>query len=169
MTTNSKPLPSRTYLRECFEYDLISGEAYWLERPIDHFDSYRAYTTWNSRFAWTKVGSKQKDGYLHAKINGSQYKIHRLFWVWWYGLEPLIIDHIDRDRSNNRIVNLRSVTPRQNTHNSKIRITNKTGYKGVESLANGWRATTCLYGNKIHLGIYYTKEEAAEAIKEFHR
>lgn len=169
MILRSKPLPSRTYLRECFEYDPMSGIATWLERPIDHFDSYKAYAMWNSRFAYDRVGSKQKDSYFHAKINTAQYKLHRLVWVWWYGTEPLIIDHIDRNRTNNRIMNLRSVTPRQNTHNSKLRSTNTSGYKGVEDLGHTWRATTYYNGERIRLGLYDTPEEAAHAIEDFHK
>lgn len=165
----AKPLPSRTYLRECFDYDLMSGIVTWRERPIDHFDSYRTYAIWNSRFVHSTVGSKQKDNYLHAKINKSQYKLHRLIWVWWYGTEPLIIDHIDRNRINNRIINLRSVTPLQNTHNSKIRSTNTSGYKGVTAHGHKWRATTYYNGEKIGLGSHDTPEKADQAIKDFHK
>lgn len=170
MTINSKPLPSRTYLRECFEYDLMSGEAYWLERPIDHFDSYRTYSSWNNRFAFSRLESLTINGYYCASIDGVAYKLHRLCWMWWYGYNPLIIDHIDRNRTNNRIVNLRSVNKLENNINSKIRIDNTSGYKGVYAGRNGkWVASTQYNKKQLYLGQYPSPEEAAEAIKEFHK
>lgn len=165
----SKPLPSRTYLRECFEYDLMSGEAYWLERPVDHFDSYKTYIMWNSKFAFGKVGNLHKrTRYYHTSLNGERYTLHRLIWKWWYGSDPLEIDHIDRNRTNNRIVNLRSITNAQNTQNRTLSSNNTSKYSGVSFRNGRWSARTNLNKKRIWLGLYSSPEEAAEAIKEFH-
>lgn len=169
MTTNSKPLPSRTYLRECFEYDLISGEAYWLERPIDHFNSYRAYVMWNSKFSFGRIRNLHKQtGYIHTKINNESYTLHRLIWKWWYGNDPEQIDHIDRNRTNNRIINLRSVSQAQNAKNKGIYKNNKSGFSGVDAYKDKWIARIYIKTKTIHIGIYDTPKEAAKAIEEFY-
>lgn len=167
MITRSKPLPTRTYLRECFEYDPMSGVATWLERPIEHFETCRARATWNSNRAWGKVGSKNNNGYYSTFINNEPYLLHRLIWKWWYGTEPLIIDHIDRDKTNNRIVNLRSVTRHQNCHNRNMNNNNTSGYAGIDHIRGRWRARTQLNKETIHIGLYDTLNEAIAAIKEF--
>ena len=77
-------------------------------------------------------GSFDKDGYLILKIKGVQYKGHRLAWANYYGKEPLKgIDHINRNKSDNRIVNLRDVSQGTNVRNTK-KVPNKdTGVRGV--------------------------------------
>jgi len=161
----AKPLPSRTYLRECFDYDLISGVATWRERPIEHFETNRAKGTWNSKFAWEKVGSKDNTGYLKTSLNGKQYLLHRLIWMWWYGTDPLRIDHRDRNRTNNRIINLRNVTNAINNQNASMRKDNTSGYIGVYADGYKWSARIQLYKKTIHIGTYDTPEEAADAIR----
>ncbi len=170
MNTQAKPLPTRTYLRECFEYDPMSGIATWLERPVDHFDSYSTYKMWNGKFAFGKVGTLHKiTGYYHTQVNNVGYTVHRLIWKWWYGTDPLDIDHIDRNRINNRIVNLRSVTNYENTQNRTLSSNNTSGYPGVTYNYNSykWVARAYYKGKRIALGYHNTIEEAIAAIKEF--
>lgn len=69
------------------------------------------------------------------------------------------VDHIDMDRLNNRKMNLRPATPRQNSWNKKIRSDNQSGYKGVYRGTSAWIAT--IQGR--YLGSFKTKEEAAAA------
>lgn len=166
----SKPLPSRTYLRECFDYDLMSGVAIWLERPINHFSCHQVRNMWNSKFAYGQVGNLHKlTGYYHTSINRETYTVHRLIWKWWYGTDPLEIDHIDRCRTNNRIVNLRSVTNHQNTQNRTLSKNNTSGHSGVTyNYGTGrWIARTHYKSERVYLGNYNTVDEAVEAIKEF--
>lgn len=170
MILRSKPLPTRTYLRECFEYDPMSGVAIWLERPIDHFDSYRAYRMWNGKFAFGRVGNLHKiTGYYHTSLNGEQYTVHRLVWKWWYGTDPLEIDHIDRNRINNSIINLKNVTNYENTQNRTLSSNNTSGYPGVTYDYNSykWVARAYYKGKRIALGYHNTIEEAIAAIKRF--
>lgn len=72
------------------------------------------------------------------------------------------IDHINRDKLDNRRSNLRVVTKAQNIYNSKPR--SSSGYKGVSKSGNVWRAYYKPYGSgQIHIGCYKTPEEAAKA------
>lgn len=70
-----------------------------------------------------------------------------------------VVDHIDNNPSNNRRNNLRLATRQQNTYNSRVRRTNKSGLKGVHAVRGRWRA--CVNGT--HLGYFDTPEEAHAA------
>lgn len=114
-------------------------------------------------------------GYLFIRINGKKYRAHRLAYKMYYGLDPVdMIDHIDMDRSNNRIANLRDATNVQNLRNTGPRKTNTSGFKGVcwYSGRKRWRARITYNEKNIHLGYYKTKEEAAlayaKAAKEYY-
>lgn len=100
---------------------------------------------------------------------------HRAAWAIYYGEVPKQhIDHIDGDKKNNRIDNLRLCTHNQNQHNQGIRATNKSGYKGVSFMKsiNKWHAQICCNSKVMHLGSYEHKEDAAHAYDkaalEFH-
>lgn len=97
---------------------------------------------------------------------------HQVGWYLTYGIWPeQWIDHVDGNGANNRLANLRLVTPAQNLHNSRKPLTGKTSqYKGVnyESnlLAKPWRATIQHAGKKKTIGRYATEQEAALAYDE---
>jgi len=93
-------------------------------------------------------------------------KIHRLFFYWHYGYLPKVIDHIDRDRLNNNIKNLRESTISKNSRNVK-KINKKTSskYKGVSwSKKNKiWRVNVCLNYKNIYAGDFHCEDEAGQA------
>jgi hypothetical protein len=78
------------------------------------------------------------------------------------------VDHIDNDRSNNKLENLRWATQRENQYNRKININNTSGNKGVyfQKLSNKWIAQIYINNIKIHLGSYLLKEDAINARRE---
>ena len=77
-------------------------------------------------------GSLDKDGYLIIKIKGRQYKAHRLAWFLFYGEFPnMEIDHINRDRKDNRITNLRVSSRLENVLNIKQSPNKNTGVIGI--------------------------------------
>lgn len=84
--------------------------------------------------AWRICGHKptHNAGYGQVRVDGDVYLTHRLIWLLTYSSWPEHeIDHIDRDRMNNRISNLRSVTTAENQHNAGLRRNNQSGYPGV--------------------------------------
>jgi hypothetical protein len=107
------------------------------------------------------AGSSTEHGYSDISIKGKKYKLHRLIWFWHTGKWPeYIIDHIDGDRRNNKIENLRDVPQYINAHN-------KTIGKGVMRIKNGrWRARIDYNGETIHLGYFDTEEEARKEYLE---
>jgi hypothetical protein len=78
------------------------------------------------------LGSKDKDGYIIVKVKGHQFKAHRIVWFLCKGYWPTKeIDHINRNRADNRIENLRECTRRENILNTTIKENKNTGVKGV--------------------------------------
>lgn len=159
------PLPSQDYLRECFAYDPDTGVLTWRERPLSHFENPRIQLGWNTRHSNTPAGALKAHGYRAVKLDRCMYLAHRLIWVLVVGEEPHVIDHRNRNRADNRISNLRNVSPSENCHNQKPR--NPEGLPGVAraSSPQRWRARISLGGRQIYLGRFDTPEEAHEAYK----
>lgn len=111
------------------------------------------------------AGSKAKNGYLTVRINGVLYYVHRVVWFLEKGYWPEHIDHINGDRSDNRISNLREATQDQNRKNLRMKVTNKSGFKGVSwhKSWNKWIATITKDRKHILIGGFTYPEEAAIA------
>lgn len=110
-------------------------------------------------------GYTGKNGYRYMAVGGDEYLTHRLAWLYVHGEWPQVIDHINRDKLDNRIVNLRSVEQRINAQNCNVRVDNTSGHRGVywhKPTAN-WTAMVFHYGKTISLGYFATKEAAIAA------
>lgn len=83
-----------------------------------------------------RVGAADKNGYQAACINNKHYRTHRIIFLMHHGWLPAEIDHIDNDRRNNKIENLRPATREQNQFNVQRRRDNTSGVKNV-SWASG--------------------------------
>ena len=123
--------------------------------------------TWRTGFKQIKrgsvAGSKTKDGYWAIRLRGKLYFAHRLAWLWSNGYDSEnYIDHKNGDRLDNRISNLREVSPRCNTQNTaKTYRKTASKYKGVARKGKRWRAYIEIAGKKKHLGTFDTEWEAA--------
>ena len=96
-------------------------------------------------------------------MQGVSYYAHRLVWV-WHGnkLDPeLDIDHIDRNKDNNRIENLRQVSRSENCLN-KTNCNARYVYR-KDSIRRPWRAIV----KGKYIGAFYTQEEAAQAVESY--
>ena len=110
-------------------------------------------------------GSLDKDGYLIIKIKGRQFKAHRIVWFLCKGKFPkLEIDHIDRNRLNNKIENLREVDRQGNVDNRTLYPNKDTGVVGIykDKATKGLKA---VYTFKLK-GKTYRFKTLQEAIKE---
>ena len=112
------PMITRTELRTLMTYDPVTGRFRWT-------------TPRGSAKVGDLVGALDKEGYRRVRISRRSYYEHRLVWLWHHGEFPRILDHIDRDRANNRIENLRECHESQNAANAKRCSLNTSGYKGV--------------------------------------
>lgn len=115
-----------------------------------------------------KAGCPERKGCAHRviRIDGELYQAHRVIWLWMMGHWPANeIDHIDGDGLNNRWSNLREATSSQNKQNTRLRIDNSTGYRGVTFDKNRMRYIARVYigGTARHLGRFDTAKEAADA------
>ena len=119
-----------------------------------HYDQETGVFTWikNNK----KAGYSPSNNYCQIYVNNISHYAHRLVWLYVYGYFPKYIDHINRDKSDNRLCNLREVTNQQNSFNSKIPSTNTTKIKNVmwNKYAKKWHVQITLNGKKIHLGYY---------------
>jgi hypothetical protein len=144
-----KPLPSKADLQKLFTYSFVEGALYWNDS--------------SSRLAGSVNGGR---GYVRVCIDYITYGRHRLVWAYFYG-DPgfQIVDHVNNDRSDDRIENLRLATESDNRRNSRMYCTNTSGFKGVtlEKSVNKWKAYIYRNNRRIHLGIFRHKEEAAAA------
>lgn len=106
-------------------------------------------------------------GYRSISVDRKIYMAHRLAWAFVYGEWPTLqIDHINRERSDNRIQNLRQATQRQNSANSGRRRNNRSGFKGVSWAAHvGKWAAQCRRPDNgpRHIGFFETPELAHQA------
>lgn len=119
----------------------------------------------NSAIAGSYAGSLNSKGYVHIKIDGRQYKAHRLAWFYIFGTDPADseIDHIDRNKSNNAIGNLRLASRKQNNENINVPRNSTSGVRGVSYQKKDKLWTAYIYHNKkrIHLGSFKSLEGAA--------
>jgi hypothetical protein len=108
-------------------------------------------------------------GYRDVMFNHKTYKVHRLIFMMFYGYMPKEIDHIDGNSSNNRIENLRECSSSQNKYNTKLRIDNKSGIKGVSwSKTNKkWHAYLNCDGKRLNIGFFKNIQEAKNAVKSY--
>ena len=116
--------------------------------------------------AGNAVGWKNGEGYLRTSVNRKRYLTHRLAWLIHYGSWPRdFIDHINGDRSDNRLVNLREASRAENGRNRGANRNNTSGYKGVSwhKANRRWVAQVYSEAGNRHLGCFNTPEEAHAA------
>ncbi len=109
-------------------------------------------------------------GYIRIQLNFERYYAHRLAWFYMYGEFPVgEVDHIDGDRKNNRISNLRVCLKNENLRNAKIRIDNKSGFRGVSwnKRKGRWSAQAAVDKKQYYLGYFTTPEAASAAYQAF--
>ena len=171
----TKELPSPDTLRQLLRYEPETGKLFWREREPAMFEAgrhsaERSATAWNSRYAGKVAFTalEGEGGYQRGRIYGQLYKAHRVAWTIFYGCWPEHeIDHIDGDKSNNRITNLRDVPHMLNCRNRRLQKTNTTGYSGLtwRRDTKKWRACIHVNGRPTTIGSFATKEEAIDARK----
>lgn len=114
-----------------------------------------------------EAGSLFKDGYRRVKIDGKLFATHRLIFLKHHGYFPTEVDHINNNKEDNRIENLREVTRCQNQWNRPVKQNSTTGVKGVYPHFRGkFSAEIRQHGKKHYLGLFSTIEEAKKAVQQ---
>lgn len=145
-----------TYERahERLMHDRDTGELFW---KVSH---------WKRVKAGNVAGDKYRNGYRRVCVDSKEYLAHRVVWMMAYGEWPTNeIDHINGDRADNRLCNLRLATSTQNKQNTGRRSDNKSGRVGVSWQKNlgKWQAAITVNRKQRHLGFYPDIESAAMA------
>ena len=114
-------------------------------------------------------GCNHNKGYRSIKIDGKSYLVHRLVYLYHNGFVPKFIDHIDGNRSNNEINNLRETNKSTNNWNSKMNTKNSSGVKGVswDKRRNKWIAQCRVYKILYYIGAYDDLSDAKIEITKF--
>jgi hypothetical protein len=154
MPKKTKPLPSIDYLHKLFEYR--DGELYW------------KVTKAGGRRPGMIAGSINGNGYRIVGIDYRKYQVHRIVWALCGQPEAEYLDHINGDKTDNRIENLRAASIFENNRNIGLKRNNTSGFKGVSwnKQAKKWVGQV-LWNHKNHLaGFFEDKEQCAKAVRE---
>ena len=156
-------------LAELVEYNKETGVFTWLPRQ----GGTRGLKAFNTRLAGKVCGILRTDGYIRIGFSYSgkylHVSAHRLAYFIFHGFPPkYTIDHIDRDKTNNRINNLRDVEQAVNAKNRDVLINNTSGATGVymDRRTKRFRAYITVNGKYKYVGMFKTIDDATIALNE---
>jgi hypothetical protein len=140
-------------IAELFSYDPVTGIVRWVKPTSTRIS------------AGAICGQKARDGKLIVVTGGKLLRVHRVAWCLHFGRWPeQVIDHINGDPSDNRIVNLRDVSVEVNNENKRRALrTSMTGLLGVSACGKRYTAAIQKDKKRYHLGCFDTPEEAHAA------
>lgn len=142
-------------LKALLHYDPETGVFTW---KVNHGNQYMN--------AGRVAGHIRAKGYIGIGVDGKSYAAHRLAWMYVHGELPTIgIDHINRKKNDNRLINLRLASQSENLQNQTICKRNTSGLQGVSwsKSAKKWHAYISFNKKRVNLGLYSNIEDAAEA------
>ena len=134
-------------------YDYRDGKLFWKIKP------YKSSVNVGDR-----VGTLHNNGYRVLTISGKQYAEHRIVYLHQHGYidDELQIDHINDDKTDNHIENLRLVTAQVNCND---RDKNSKGYSW-DRKSKTWNARIKRKGKQKHLGCFKTEQDARDAYEK---
>ena len=140
-------------VRELLDYDPETGEFRWRQ-------------SLGSRKAGDIAGYRKPGEYSRIQIDGKMLLLHRVAWLYVHGVWPKDqIDHINLEKSDNRLVNLREATRALNSANTRKPSTNSSGHKGVRLKRGRWNAQIKVSGKFLFLGSFADPIAAQQAYK----
>lgn len=137
------------FLRSILSYDPISGILTWKKHR------------WK-RMVGKKAGTKTYLGYLTVQIDRKIFLVHRLAWAIHHGEWPVQIDHINGEKEDNRLSNLRNCSSKENSQNRRT-VLSKVGVLGVCKSGSGFKASIGVNRKSKYLGTFKTVELAHNA------
>lgn len=172
--SNARVALSYAEISKLFRVDFDAGKLFWAVRSPEMFASGKQHrehncASWNSRYAGKEaLRSDDGKGYKVGAIYNRMYSAHRVIWMLKYGSWPNgEIDHINGDPSDNRLINLRVVSPVENSMNRGIPTNNTSGAVGVywDKQPGKWKAQVTIRGRVKHIGHYVDFADAVDARK----
>lgn len=169
---------AREYLFECFEYNPETGQLTWKVRPEHHFKVAWMSAAQAVQIAGKVAGHPQRVRrtdlfYLRVGIGNKLYQAHQIIWTMMNGAIPpkMLVDHIDGNGLNNRLLNLRLVDHVGNAKNARLPKNSTTGVCGVmwNKQRLKWQVHGSQDGRKKHLGLFDTLLDAVATRLAFNR
>ena len=146
---------SVSFARDILTYDPEEGKIFWAKRI-------------GNRLPGSRAGTNSAGGYRIVRIFRHRYLEHRIIWLIVHGRWPENeIDHINGDRRDNRLCNLREATRAQNACNRRLSARNKSGHRGVSwnRASEKWSAKIWHNNTRISLGHFSSLEDATRAYR----
>jgi hypothetical protein len=148
----TKTLLSHVGFEDVLRYEPDTSKFFWLmARP-------------RKTRAGDPAGHLNKKGYIEIRYNHITYQAHRIAWYLHTGQDPypLGLDHVNGERADNRINNLRLATPAQNAKNMRKREGTTSTYKGVSwhRKSGKWQAQIRVDGRSMYLGCHDSQLDA---------
>lgn len=165
-------IPTPEELGQLLRLEPETGRLFWIKREAKWFRDDAKWTAdqvcrrFNTKYAGTEAFTALTAGYPSGNLLGHKFQAHRVIWALFFGEWPVDeIDHIDGNRANNCIRNLRQATRSQNGINTRLKSDNTSGLKGVSwhKAAGKWSAEIHCNKKKSYLGLFNTKDEAFAA------
>lgn len=158
-------------LAKMLSYEPETGALIWSARNKDDFtcpenERSRVASRWNRLRAGKEAGVINANGYRVICIEGRTYQAHRIAIALVTGLWPEgQVDHINHNKSDNSLINLRVVTASENSQNRPLPVTSSSGSIGVHfhSPSGKWHARIWANSKRVHLGAFDKKEDAITA------
>lgn len=157
INTNKQQALTHPYLLSILDYNSETGIFTWKKRMS------------SKAMPGDKAGCVKSTGYMMVRINGHYYYLHRLAWFYHYQEWPTQqIDHIDQNKQNNAISNLRNVDQYTNMSNRPTMQNNNSGVTGVCycNTTSKWKAYINRNGKRVNLGTFLDRDFAIKARKE---
>ncbi|NDC49514.1 MAG: HNH endonuclease [Micrococcales bacterium] len=149
--------PTQEYLKAIFEYNPVDGVVRWNICRSNMVKGARA-------------GCINKSGYIVVTVDSKTYRLTRLIWIYMFGHIPddFHVDHINGNKIDNRLCNLRLVTNKQNQENRPAPRNTSSGYRGVtwHKACSKWMARICHHGKRETIGFFETADDAYSAYKQ---
>lgn len=154
-------------LHKILDYDPETGLFKWKHRPLEFFKDRGDQARWNTRLAGKPaLNADDTHGYKRGAIFNRNVKAHQVAWAMHYGEWPeRSIDHLNSDRADNRIENLRIAAHKDNQRNQKRRRDNASGHTGVYKVGKKWVAKIKVDYKSITLGTFEDINDAIAARK----
>jgi len=144
---------TQEFLKELLNYDPETGIFTWL---VDRH-SFKS----KGKIA----GNIDARGYIGIKVANKRKYGHRLAWFYVHGVWPEEMDHINHIKTDNRIINLRTVSHKENCRNRTLGKNNKSGFIGVswDNRSGQWASQISVNGKDKHLGYFNDIKDAVAA------
>jgi hypothetical protein len=147
--------------------DFETGALTWRLRPREAFPCNWSFLVWNKSYGGKPAFTSSCSGYYRGNLLNKVYAAHRVIWAMAHNEWPEVIDHVNGNKLDNRLSNLRNVSQTINCKNTRHHKHNTSGVMGVSwsNTRNKWVARVGANTAGVHIGYFDDKESAIRAVE----